>query len=141
MLKYVRNAVWEYYEPSRAMNTASSKKPGNETVGALDAGRRPRPSIPPEDPDFILSPTTCALFISLKYHLLHPSYLLHRINHLKSSQFSLKICLAVVDIVRCDACSIVWTQSAFVDTDRVVLCDITGGLKQGHLPNHQVVHP
>ncbi len=36
--------------------------------------------------DFLLSEKTCALFLSLKYHLLHPDYLPRRLRELSTSQ-------------------------------------------------------
>ena len=40
--------------------------------------------------DYVLSENCCALFLSLRYHLLHPDYLLRRIREL-SHQFSLRL--------------------------------------------------
>ena len=34
-------------------------------------------------PDFMLGPTTCALFLSLRFHLLKPSYIKQRIQELR----------------------------------------------------------
>ena len=34
-------------------------------------------------PDFVLGPTTCALFLQLKYHLLHPTYIKQRVEELR----------------------------------------------------------
>lgn len=48
-------------------------------------------------PDYILGSTTCALFISLKYHLLHPTYLFRRIKEV-GREFKLRVVLCLVDI-------------------------------------------
>lgn len=40
--------------------------------------------------DFVLSESCCALFLSLRYHLLHPDYLLRRIREL-SPKFNLRL--------------------------------------------------
>jgi len=48
-------------------------------------------------PDFILGQTTCALFLSLKYHRLHPEYIFTRIQSLVH-QFLLRILLILVDV-------------------------------------------
>ena len=48
-------------------------------------------------PDYLLGPYTCALFISVRYHLLFPNYLIRRIRELKSD-FRLRIILCLVDI-------------------------------------------
>lgn len=48
-------------------------------------------------PDFIFGPTRCALFLSLRYHNLHPDYVHRRIAELKSD-FTLRVLLCHVDI-------------------------------------------
>ena len=48
-------------------------------------------------PDFILGSNRCALFLSLKYHTLHPNYIQRRINELKND-FSLRVLLCLVDM-------------------------------------------
>lgn len=48
-------------------------------------------------PDFICGSNRCALFLSLKYHNLHPAYIHHRISELKTD-FVLRILLCLVDI-------------------------------------------
>jgi DNA excision repair protein ERCC-1 len=47
--------------------------------------------------DYVLGATTCALFLSLKYHRLHPEYVYNRIRDLKG-QYQLRILLTMVDI-------------------------------------------
>lgn len=47
-------------------------------------------------PDFIMGPNTCAIFISLRYHLLHPNYLSLRVHELQRS-FRLRVVLCLVD--------------------------------------------
>lgn len=47
--------------------------------------------------DYVLGATTCALFLSLKYHRLHPEYIYNRIRDLKG-QYNLRILLTMVDI-------------------------------------------
>ncbi|KAG9293063.1 hypothetical protein G9A89_016425 [Geosiphon pyriformis] len=48
-------------------------------------------------PDFIIGQTTCALYLSLKYHRLHPEYIFNRIQ-LLVHQFSLRVLLVAVDV-------------------------------------------
>lgn len=48
-------------------------------------------------PDFILGSNRCALFLSLKYHTLHPSYIQRRISELKND-FTLRVLLCLVDM-------------------------------------------
>ncbi|KAF2153104.1 hypothetical protein K461DRAFT_285956 [Myriangium duriaei CBS 260.36] len=47
--------------------------------------------------DFVLGATTCALFLSLKYHRLHPEYIYTRIKAL-GGRYNLRIVLVLVDI-------------------------------------------
>ncbi|KAF1968614.1 hypothetical protein BU23DRAFT_558344 [Bimuria novae-zelandiae CBS 107.79] len=47
--------------------------------------------------DYVVGATTCALFLSLKYHRLHPEYIFNRIRDLKG-QYKLRILLTMVDI-------------------------------------------
>ena len=46
--------------------------------------------------DYVLSETTCALFLSLRYHLLHPNYLTRRLLEL-SNHWTLRLVLVLVD--------------------------------------------
>ena len=48
-------------------------------------------------PDYIVGPNRCALFLSLKYHNLHPNYVHRRIAELRSD-FDLRILLCLVDV-------------------------------------------
>lgn len=47
--------------------------------------------------DYVLGTTTCALFLSLKYHRLHPEYIYSRIK-LISGKYNLRVLLAMIDI-------------------------------------------
>jgi DNA excision repair protein ERCC-1 len=47
--------------------------------------------------DYVLGVTTCALFLSLKYHRLHPEYIYTRIKGLQG-KYALRIVLVMVDI-------------------------------------------
>lgn len=50
-------------------------------------------------PDYIMSPSSCCLFLSLRYHALRPDYIYDRIKALRQSgTFSLQILLCLVDI-------------------------------------------
>jgi DNA excision repair protein ERCC-1 len=48
-------------------------------------------------PDYIFSPNRCALFLSCKYHNLHPKYIHRRISELRTD-FDLRVLLCLVDI-------------------------------------------
>ena len=47
-------------------------------------------------PDYIMSTTRCALFLSIKYHQLFPNYIHRRLGEL-STDFTLRILLVMVD--------------------------------------------
>jgi DNA excision repair protein ERCC-1 len=47
--------------------------------------------------DFVIGTTACALFLSLKYHRLHPEYIYSRIR-LLAGKYNLRIVLVMVDI-------------------------------------------
>ncbi|KAG5192092.1 restriction endonuclease type II-like protein [Tribonema minus] len=47
-------------------------------------------------PDFVISPTACALFLSMRYHQLKPTYIAQRIEELRTS-FRLRLLLVLVD--------------------------------------------
>lgn len=50
-------------------------------------------------PDYVMSVSTCCLFLSLRYHALHPNYIYDRIRALqKTGQFLLRIILCLVDV-------------------------------------------
>ncbi|XP_077974153.1 DNA excision repair protein ERCC-1-like [Styela clava] len=50
-------------------------------------------------PDYIMSATSCCLFLSLRYHALKPNYIYDRIQALrKSGQFSIRVLLGLVDV-------------------------------------------
>ncbi len=48
-------------------------------------------------PDYIMSSTRCALFLSCKYHSLYPNYIHRRIAELKTD-FQLRVLLVLVDV-------------------------------------------
>lgn len=50
-------------------------------------------------PDYIMSATSCCLFLSLRYHALKPNYIYDRIQTLrKTGQYSLRVLLGLVDV-------------------------------------------
>jgi DNA excision repair protein ERCC-1 len=48
-------------------------------------------------PDYIMSPTSCALYLSLKYHRLYPDYIHRRLGELRND-FKLRVLLVLVDV-------------------------------------------
>ncbi|KTW29520.1 uncharacterized protein T551_02136 [Pneumocystis jirovecii RU7] len=51
--------------------------------------------------DYVLGAGTCALFLSLRYHLLYPGYIYHRLQNLGKG-YRLRILLILVDYVKHD---------------------------------------
>jgi DNA excision repair protein ERCC-1 len=51
-------------------------------------------------PDFVLGKTTCAMFLSIRYHCLHPNYIHSRLKEL-GRQYQLRILLVLVDTKEC----------------------------------------
>eukprot|EP00127_Corallochytrium_limacisporum_P004759 Clim_evm113s172 gene=Clim_evmTU113s172 len=49
------------------------------------------------EPDFILGQTTCALYLSMKYHRLHPEYIYTRLREL-DHKFDVRVLLLMVDV-------------------------------------------
>ncbi|OAQ27757.1 hypothetical protein K457DRAFT_113740 [Linnemannia elongata AG-77] len=48
-------------------------------------------------PDFVVGATSCVLFLSIRYHRLHPEYIFSRISSL-ANQFVLRVLLVLVDV-------------------------------------------
>lgn len=64
-------------------------------------------------PDYIVGPTTCVLFLSLKYHSLNPDYIHNRLKML-GKKFELRVLLVQVDTKVCDS------NHSFSDSFKVV---------------------
>ncbi|XP_006662516.1 DNA excision repair protein ERCC-1 [Oryza brachyantha] len=48
-------------------------------------------------PDYVLGQSSCALYLSVRYHLLHPDYLYYRIRELQKN-FKLRVILCHIDV-------------------------------------------
>ncbi|TVU31971.1 hypothetical protein EJB05_23687 [Eragrostis curvula] len=48
-------------------------------------------------PDYVVGQSSCALYISIRYHLLHPDYLYYRIRELQKN-FRLRVILCHIDV-------------------------------------------
>jgi DNA excision repair protein ERCC-1 len=80
--------------PSLSAIVVNPRQKGNPILNAIRA-------VPWEYgdiiPDYLLGNTTCALFLSLKYHRLHPEYIYSRIRALGHT-YKLRILLVMVDV-------------------------------------------
>lgn len=72
----------------------SPRQKGNPILNAIKSMPWEYGDIPA---DYVLGVTTCALFLSLKYHRLHPEYIYTRIKQLQG-KYNLRIVLCMVDI-------------------------------------------
>lgn len=53
-------------------------------------------------PDYVVGSSTCALFLSVKYHLLHPKYILGRMNGIGNNyRLRVVVCLGNVTVTLC----------------------------------------
>lgn len=71
--------------------------------------------------DYVVGATTCALFLSLKYHRLHPEYIYNRIRDLKG-QYTLRILLTMVDIENHEDPLRELSKTSLVNNVTVMLC-------------------
>lgn len=71
--------------------------------------------------DYILGATTCALFLSLKYHRLHPEYIYSRIKAL-GHKYNLRILLAMVDIQNHEESLKELSKTSLINNLTLILC-------------------
>ncbi|CAD6447618.1 9999e4d7-74c2-47ff-8804-8cc197cce8fa-CDS [Sclerotinia trifoliorum] len=71
--------------------------------------------------DYVLGATTCALFLSLKYHRLHPEYIYNRIKGLQG-KYNLRILLTMVDIGNHEESLKELSKTSLVNNVTVILC-------------------
>jgi len=71
--------------------------------------------------DYVLGVTTCALFLSLKYHRLHPEYIYNRIKAL-AGKYNLRVLLTMVDIGNHEESLKELSKTSLVNNVTVILC-------------------
>lgn len=71
--------------------------------------------------DYVLGATTCALFLSLKYHRLHPEYVYSRIRAL-AGRYNLRILLTMVDIDNHEESLKELSKTSMVNDLTIILC-------------------
>lgn len=71
--------------------------------------------------DYVLGQTTCALFLSLKYHRLHPEYIYNRIKALQG-KYNLRVVLTMVDIGNHEESLKELSKTSLVNNVTVILC-------------------
>ncbi|KAM3402719.1 hypothetical protein ACQJBY_006501 [Aegilops geniculata] len=82
--------------PSQSKNAilVSNRQKGNPLLKHI---RNARWTFADIVPDYVIGQSSCALYISLRYHLLHPDYLYYRIRELQKN-FKLRVILCHIDI-------------------------------------------
>lgn len=71
--------------------------------------------------DFVLGNTTCAFFLSLKYHRLHPEYIYSRIRAL-GGKYNLRILLTMVDIQNHEEPLKELSKTSLINNLTLILC-------------------
>lgn len=71
--------------------------------------------------DYVLGATTCALFLSLKYHRLHPEYVYSRICAL-GKMYNLRILLTMVDIMNHEEALRELSKTSMINNLTLILC-------------------
>jgi DNA excision repair protein ERCC-1 len=71
--------------------------------------------------DYVLGSTTCALFLSLKYHRLHPEYVYSRIR-LLAGKYNLRLLLTMVDIPNHEDSLKELSKTSIVNNLTLILC-------------------
>ncbi|KAK3381541.1 DNA repair protein rad10 [Podospora didyma] len=107
--------------PSRSSGSSilvSPRQKGNPVLASLK-------SMPWEYSDILadygLGLTTCALFLSLKYHRLHPEYIYTRIRNLQG-KYNLRILLTMVDIPNHEDSLRELSKTSLVNNVTIILC-------------------
>ena len=71
--------------------------------------------------DYVLGATACALFLSLKYHRLHPEYIYSRIRALQG-KYNLRVLLTMVDIQNHEESLKELSKTSMVNDWTLILC-------------------
>lgn len=96
----------------------SPRQKGNPILNNVKATAWEYSDIPA---DYVLGATTCALFLSLKYHRLHPEYIYNRIRDLKG-QYDLRIVLTMVDVENHEDSLRELSKTSLVNNVTIMLC-------------------
>ena len=96
----------------------SPRQKGNPVLAAIKSLPWEWGDIPA---DYVLGLTTCALFLSLKYHRLHPEYIYTRIKNLQG-KFLLRLVLCVVDIDNHEESLRELSKTSLINNVTLILC-------------------
>ncbi|KAI4162020.1 MAG: hypothetical protein LQ342_004332 [Letrouitia transgressa] len=107
--------------PSRTSGSSilvSPRQKGNPILNSVKSLPWEYSDIPA---DFVLGVTTCALFLSLKYHRLHPEYIYNRIQKL-GHKYNLRVLLTMVDIQNHEEPLKELSKTSMVNNLTLILC-------------------
>ncbi|KAK3949228.1 restriction endonuclease type II-like protein [Pseudoneurospora amorphoporcata] len=96
----------------------SPRQKGNPVLASIKSTPWEYSDIPS---DYVLGSTTCALFLSLKYHRLHPEYIYTRIRALQN-RYLLRVLLTLVDIPNHEEPLRELSKTGLVNNVTVILC-------------------
>ena len=96
----------------------SPRQKGNPILSAIKSMPWEYGDIPA---DYVLGLTTCALFLSLKYHRIHPEYIYSRMKGLQG-RYLLRIVLVLVDIQNHEESLRELSKTSLVNGVTIVLC-------------------
>ncbi|KAI2628649.1 restriction endonuclease type II-like protein [Hypoxylon sp. NC1633] len=96
----------------------SPRQKGNPVLASLRSVAWEYSDIPA---DYGLGLTTCALFLSLKYHRLHPEYIYTRIRNLQG-KYNLRIVLTMVDIPNHEDSLRELSKTSLINNVTIILC-------------------
>jgi DNA excision repair protein ERCC-1 len=71
--------------------------------------------------DYVIGSTTCALYLSLKYHRLHPHYIYNRIRDL-AGKYNLRILLVMVDVSNHEEHLKELSKTSLINNVTLILC-------------------
>ena len=107
--------------PSRSAPSAilvSTRQKGNPILNNIRSLPWEYGDIPA---DYVLGATTCALFLSLKYHRLHPEYIYARIRAL-GHKYNLRVLLTMVDIQNHEESLKELSKTSLINNLTLILC-------------------
>ena len=107
--------------PSRSAPSAiivSTRQKGNPILNNIRSLPWEYGDIPA---DYVLGTTTCALFLSLKYHRLHPEYIYSRIRAL-GHKYNLRVLLTMVDIHNHEESLKELSKTSLINNLTLILC-------------------
>lgn len=96
----------------------SIRQKGNTVLDGIKQHQKEIADIPA---DYQLGNTTCALFLSLKYHRLHPEYIYKRIQDLHG-KYNLRIILVLVDITNHEASLKELSKTSLINNVTLIVC-------------------